>query len=176
MVVLGPKMLTDANRKLVWVPSLADYHAPKVAELSAATVLELSCLITADNFGLGATGDAEINVPAFCASGNSTAPGRTNYTAEMNFFRFLTAADDKAWDTFTRKNIHGFLVMRIGQIADGQKSQEVPFKPSDKVQVYEAITGTPQILTPPANGGYELFKQMFHVQDQVDERAVVAGP
>lgn len=171
-MVLGPKMLTDANRRLAWVPTIANYHAPTVAEITAGK--DISCLITAADFALGATGDDSINDPAYCASSNSTAPGRTNYEAAMNFFRFKNALDDTAWTTFTGKNIGGYLVERIGQIDDGEKAHEVAWAAADEVRVFQVITNTPQVLAP-SGAGYEKFRQVFSVQDLVDERAVIAA-
>ena len=171
---MGQKMLTDANRRLVFVPTLADYHAPKVSELTGVGVIELSCNITAANFALGATGDDAISDPALCASSNSTVPGRTNYEASVDAFRWKDKLDDKVWTTFTAKGLGGYLVQRIGQIEEGEKAHEVPFKASDEVQVYAVITGTPQILSP-ADAGYEKVKIPFSVQDKVDERAIVAA-
>lgn len=169
-----PKMLNDANRKLAYVPTLADYHAPTVAELTGAGVIDISCLVAAADFTLGSTGNDEVNDPALCTSTNSSVPGRDNYEASMDFFRYTEEAEDKAWETFTAKGIHGYLVQRIGQGEDGKKPFESAFKAGDEVQVYEVITGTPQILSP-AEAGYEKFKEAFYVQDQVDERAVVGG-
>jgi hypothetical protein len=172
MVALGPKMLTDANRRLAWVPTIANYHAPTVAEITAGK--DISCLITAADFSLGSTGDDSISDPAYCASSNSSTPGRTNYEAAMNFFRFKNDVDDVAWTTFTAKGLHGYLVERIGQIAEGEKAHEVAWAAADEVRVFEVITGTPQVLAPSA-AGYEKFREVFSVQDLVDERAVVAA-
>ncbi|WP_314325438.1 hypothetical protein [Paenarthrobacter ilicis] len=172
MAQLGPKMLTDANRRLAWVPTIANYHAPKVSEIAAGK--DISCLITAADFALGATSDDSINDPSYCASSNSTAPGRTNYEAAMNFFRFKNTLDDSAWTTFTSKNIGGFLVERIGQIDEGEKAHEVPWAAGDEVRVFQVLTGTPQVLAP-SGAGYEKFREVFSVQDLVDERAVVAA-
>lgn len=170
---MGQKMLTDANRRLTFVPTIENYRAPKLTELNGAGVLDASCLVTAADFTLGSTGDDAVSDPALCSSSNSSTPGRTNYEAAMNFFRWKDAADDKAWTTFTGKGVSGYFVQRIGQIADGEKAHEVEFKVGDEVQVYEVLSGTPQILSP-ATAGYEKFKVAFSVQDQVDERAVVA--
>lgn len=171
---MAQKMLTDANRKLVFVPTLADYHAPKVSELTGVGIVDLSCNITAADFVLGATGDDDISDPALCASSNSTVPGRTNYEAAMNFFRWKETVDDIPWTTFTAKGLSGYLVQRIGQIADGEKAHEVAFKAGDEVQVYEVISGTPQIMSP-ADAGYEKFKIQWSTQDRIDERAIVAA-
>jgi hypothetical protein len=167
-----PKMLAGANRKLVWVPDggIDDVHNPKVAELNDAGVLDISCLITKNNFALGASGDESINDPAYCAEGNSTVPGNTNYEAGMDFFRWTTTLEDEAWNTFTDKGIAGFLVERIG------KPYDDPFVATDKVKVVGAITGTPRDLNPDASGGYEKFRQEFFTQSELtDLRAVVAA-
>lgn len=171
---MGQKMLTDANRRLIFVPSIVNYHAPTVAELTGVGVLELSCNVTAANYALGSTGDDSINDPAACASSNSTVPGRTNYEAAFDMFRWKDTADDKAWTTFTAKGIEGYLVERIGQIADGEKAHEIAFAALDEVRVFQVLTGTPQVLSP-SGAGYEKFKVNFSVQDEVDERAVVAA-
>ncbi len=162
-------MLSDGRRKLVFVPTLANPSAPKVAELTATGVLDISCLVTAADFALGATGEDAVNDPALCARGNDSSPGRVNYEAGMNFFRWTTVAEDKAWTTFTSSGIGGFLVQRIG------KDFEVAFAAGDEVQVYDIITGTPMILTP-EGGGFEKFRQMFYIQSaRTDERAVVVA-
>lgn len=166
-----PKMLSDGNHKLTWVPDggIANVAAPTVAELSAGGVLELSCLVTANDFALGPTGDNEINDPALCSESNSTAPGRTNYEGAMNFFRWIPAGEDDAWNTFTGKGIAGYLVHRIG------KHHTASYAATDEVQVFGVITGTPSPVAPAADGGYEKFRQMFHVQgEEVDLRAAVA--
>lgn len=171
---MGQKMLTDDNRKLVYVPTLANYHAPKVSELNAVGIVDLSCRISLDGFTLGATGDDEIDDPAYCGSSNAKAPGRTNYEAMMNAYRYKDEADDVVYTTFTRKNIAGYLVERIGQIEDGEKAHEIPFKATDNVRVFEILTGTPRVLSP-SKASYEKTGLPFFVQEKVDERAVVAA-
>lgn len=171
---MGQKMLTDANRHAVFVTDLEDYRSPKASELTGVGAVVLSCNVTAANFVLGATGDDAISDPALCASSNSSTPGRTNYEAVMDFFRWKDAIDDIPWETFTTKGIHGYIVSRIGQQPEGTKAHEHPFTAADEVQVYEVLTNTPQILSP-ADAGYEKFKMNFSVQDNVDERALVAA-
>lgn len=169
-----PKMLNDANTKLAFVPVLIDHHAPTAAELTGVGVLDLSCAITAADFTLGATGNDDVSDPALCTSTNSSVPGRDNYEAAMNFFRYTDTAEDKAWTTFTKKGINGYLVRRIGQGEPDKKPFESPFKTGDEVQVYQVISGIPQILSP-SDAGFEKFKVQFYVQDNVDERAKVAA-
>lgn len=167
-----PKMLSDGNRKLTWVPEggIADVAAPTTSELTASGVLDASCLVTLADYALGPTEDAEISDPPLCATGNSTAPGRTSYEAAMNFFRWTDTAEDEGWSTFTSKNIAGFLVQRIGP------SYDQPYAADDEVEVYGVITGTPRNLNPDGDGGYQKFRQVYHVQgEQVELRATVAS-
>ena len=125
--------------------------------------------VTAADFTLGATGEDTNNDPPLCAEGNDSSPGRVNYEGGMNFFRWTTPEEDKAWNTFTDKGLAGALVQRIG------KDFEDPFEVGDEVQAYDVITGKPMILAP-AGGGYEKFRQMFYIQSsRTDERAVVAA-
>lgn len=157
------KMLAGANRKLLWIPDggLVDYANPKVAELTAASVLDLSCLVTKANFNFGPTGDNAISDPALCAEGDSQVPGNTTYEAGMDFFRWTTTAEDKAWTTFTGKGIAGFLALRIG------KDYKLPPAATDVFRIMGAITGTPRDLVPDAQGGFEKFRQEFFVQSEL---------
>jgi hypothetical protein len=168
-----PKMLAQANRKLLWVPAngILNVNAPKVtSELGAGGVLDLSCLVTKNNYSLGPTGDDSIDDPALCAQGNSTVPGNTTYEAVMDFFRWTTSGEDVAWSTFTQKGISGFLVERIG------KPYTSPIVATDPLRVFGAITGTPMDLNPEGNGGFEKFRETFYVQsEQASIRAVAAA-
>ena len=170
---MGEKMLTTMNRKLVFVPTLADYHKPLVTELNGVGVLELSCLITIANYQLGATGNAEISDPALCAGLETKAPGLPTYEGNTDFFRYKTTVDDKAWTTFSTHGIAGYLVERIGQILEGEKAHEMPFKAGDEVRVFQVLTGTPRVLSP-ETASYEKFGMTWYIQENTDERAVVA--
>lgn len=168
-----PKMLAQANRKLLWVPDngILDVSSPTIAELTAPGVVDLSCLVTRANFTLGSTGDEAISDAALCADGNSSVPGFTNYESAMDFFRWTTDPEDQAWNLFTGKGIEGFLAQRIGNV----RTYDEPITLGDELGIYGVITGTPQSLPVPDNGGYEKFRQTFSVQAElVDERAVVA--
>lgn len=162
-----PKMLAAQNRKLTWVLTLADPSAPTVTELNAG--LDLECLVSAQNFQLGATDEDTITDPALCSNSNSSVPGRVTYNGEMDFFRWTTDPEDEAWTTFTEAGLSGFLVQRLGI------PHTTAWAALQDCQTYEAVTGTPMIQTPDNNvTGYEKFRQKFFIQDQVDEHAAVA--
>lgn len=171
MAPKGPKMLNTANRKLKWVSTIANIAAPTAAELNAG--VEITCLVTAADYALGVTGNETITDPALCDDVETSVPGRATVEAGMNFFRFKDGVDDIGWTTFDGRGLHGYLVQRIGQITDTQKQEDVAFAAGNQVQVYEAITHDPQIMSP-ATAGYEKFRQVFSA-GRFDERATVAA-
>jgi hypothetical protein len=166
-----PKMLNMDNRLLLWVPDggIADISHPTLAELAAAGVVDISCLVTLANYSLGATGDEAINDPALCAPGDSPAPGATSYEAIMEFFRWTTPEEDIAWDTFTGKGISGFFVERK------EHPHTTALAANQEVKVVGVITGTPRDLSP-STRGFEKFHLESMVQSElVDERALIAA-
>lgn len=165
-------MLNTANRKLAWVPTLADLNSPTASEANAG--VDLTMRVTAADFMLGITSNETITDPAVGDKINTSVPLRANAEGGMNFFRYKDSADDIGWTTFTGMGLQGYLIQRIGQIEDGETQEETDFAPNDQVQVYEAITHDPQIMSP-ATAGYEKFRQVFSI-GRTNERAVIAGP
>lgn len=159
-----PKMLAGGNRRLSWVPSIADMSQPSLSELNAGVRLE--CLVTANNFQLGGTDEEEITDPAMCSMSNASVPGRVKYSGEMDFFRYTTTPEDLGWTTFTTGGLAGFLVQRL------KLPYTQAWAATQDVQVYEAVAGIPMIQTPDNNvTGYEKFRVHFYI-DRVNERAV----
>lgn len=161
MAELGPKMLNTANRRLDWVPTIADPKNPTAAELNAG--LNITCLVTAADYAFGITGNEQITDAALCDDIEAGVPGRATVEAAMNFFRFKDALDDKAWTTFTGKGLQGYLVERIGQVEEGERPEEVDYTAADEVQILKAITNDPQNQSP-ATAGYEKFRMVFSPQ------------
>ena len=167
----GPKMLNRANRALFWVPTIVNIKAPTVAEVTAGK--NVTCQITRANYVFGITGNDVISDPGMCDTIDATTPDLAQVAAETDFFRFKNEVDDTAWTTFNGANIHGYLVQRIGQIADGADQATTAVAAGDEVQVMEVLTHDQQILSP-ATAGYEKFKQVFSPQ-KYEQRAVVAA-
>ena len=173
MAELGPKLLNTANRKLAWVPTIANINAPTVAELTAG--IDITCLVTAADYQFGITGNEDIKDAALCDDIEAGVPGRATVEASMNSFRLKTTVDDKGWTTFTAKGLTGYLVERIGQIAEGERQEESAWKAADEVQVLKSITNDPQVQSP-SNAGFEKFKMVFSPQRHAPRAKVVAGP
>src|SRR4051794_26755888 len=138
VVERGPKLLNTANRKLLWVPTIADILKPTAPECNAG--LDITLLVTVADYQFGITGNEQISDPALGDEIAAGVPGIATVEAAMNFFRFKDTADDIAHTTFTGKGLQGYLVERVGQIEDGERQEEVPIKAADEVQVLKALT------------------------------------
>lgn len=171
MAPSGPKMLNTANRRLDWVPTIADYKNPTAAELSAG--VQLTCHVTVANYSFGVTGTNIVVDPSLCDDIEAGSPGIDTVEAVFDMFRYKDTLDDVAWTTFTDKGIPGFLVERIGQVADGEDPSDVAYAAADEVSVMQVLTLTPRPLSP-ATAGYEKFGMSFAPQ-AFKARAVVAA-
>jgi hypothetical protein len=169
---LGPKMLNTANRRLDWVPTIADITKPTPTELNAG--VNLTCRVTVANYQFGITGTNIITDPSPCDSIEAGAPGMDTFEASFDMFRFKDTVDDLAWTTFTDKNLAGFLVERVGQVAEGEKPEDVPYAADDEVAIMQGLTLSPQPLSP-ATAGFEKFKQGFAPQSFAPRAIVAAG-
>lgn len=170
MTMAGPKMLNTANRGLFWVPTIANIKQPLVTEVTAGK--NITPLITKANYVFGITGNNTISDPAMDDRIEATVPDIAQVAAEMDFFRFKNEADDVGWTTFNGRNVFGYLVQRIGQIADDEDQGEESVKVGDELQVMAVLTHDQQILSP-ATAGYEKFKQVFSPQ-KYEQRAIAA--
>lgn len=166
------KMLNTANKKLAWVPTIANPKAPTVAELTAG--LDITMLVTRADYQFGVTGNESIVEPALGDDIDAGVPGNATVEAAMNFYRHKETVDDIAWTTLNGRGLYGYLVERTGQIADGERQDETPFAAADEVQVLYAITNDPQVQSP-STAGFEKFRMVFSPQRHYP-RAVVAGP
>lgn len=173
MAEVGPKMLNTANRRLDWVTTIADINAPKASELNAG--VNLTCRVTIANYQFGITGTNIITDPTPCDDIETGAPGMDTFEASFDMFRFKTELDDLAWTTFTKKDIPGYLVERVGQNPEGTRPEEAPYVATDEVTIAHVLTLSPQPLSP-ATAGYEKFKQGFAPQKFAPRAVVVAGP
>lgn len=162
----GAKRLSDGNTRLDWVPSIANVSAPTLTELGAGSAVPLSDKVSANNYTFGAAASDTIDDPALSANSNSKGPGRSNYEAGFDFFRYVNSVDDVAWATFVDKGQHGYLVERRG------KPSATAWEAGDEVTVMEVLTDSPQLLSASANS-YDKFRVAFFAQDKVDLRATV---
>lgn len=142
-----PSTPADGNFKVVWAPAIADTKAPKLDELNAAGVLDISCYLTGD--GWNPTNEqATISDQRLCTRQEYGRPGRK--TPGLS----ITVIDNTNSDNATDSNeavetisegARGYFVERIGV------AYEEPFAAGQKVRVIPAEAGAKQLLAPEAN-------------------------
>ena len=144
--------------------------------LSLATDLtsakDLSDNILKSTYALGSTGADKVTEPSLAAVTNNSVPGMSNYTADMEFFRYLDTTgqsaplEDIPFTIFTGKGIRVWLVERKGP------PSTTALAVADVVDIYEVLTDDPR---PPKDyASYLKFGQMFHVQKVWNRVAVAA--
>jgi hypothetical protein len=125
MAAPSKPQLVTANGKDSWffIPAVADKTAPTVAEVNAATGLNISCYLWSDFEGLTST-TGKVTLPRLlCELNTYEANDVTSFTVADLDFAFApqaAAASDgkKAWDKFKAGGLSGFLVRRQGIVAD----------------------------------------------------------
>lgn len=164
------KMLADGHDLLLWIPEggVENLAAPTVAELTAETVINLSCLVSKDGFNFGPSGEGEVNDAPLCAVGAFTSPGNITYNDDMNFYRYTTPVEDVPWETFDGQNIPGVLAHRNTLLS------AAPVAAAQEFAMHEVVTGIQRFIAANADGGWRKFGQKFYPQNVVD-RAVVAA-
>lgn len=169
-----PKSLAEARTKVTWLATApADPDAVTVTEATAG--VDMSCVIVANDFTLGAVDSDRISdQKALCDEGNVSAIGSSNYAAGMSFFRMLDgtgaseATEDVAWETFVGKGITGYFLKRVGP------KSKTAWAVGDIYDLFEVVTDNPQ--DPTERTGYLKFRQPFEVGGLVVLRkALVTG-
>lgn len=141
-------------------------------DLAAPSAKDVSDNILKSSYNLGATGADKVNEPSLASTTNSSVPGMSNYSGDVEFFRYLdpdgksVPAEDVPFTIFTEKGIRVWIVERKGP----QASE--PLAVGDVVDVYEVLTDDPR---PPKDyASYLKFGQMFHVQKVWNRVAIAA--
>lgn len=141
--------VSDGNIRVAWVPEtpgIADQDAPTVAELTAATTIDLSCRLTPDGLSITTSTDS-IDTAKLCSTFNTLEVGRRSYEIEITLVRgtVTTAGGDDEWHTAIVFRSRGFLVVRRGVAYD------TAWTVDDEVEVYPVTAGAHQEVAPAAN-------------------------
>lgn len=159
---------------LLWVPGvagIADASSPQLAELQAAGVLNLTCLMVTTYEVRADTADTT-SERAVCEVANVVTPTIANYMGQLVLFRdwddtLQEFTMNDALATFTLGHL-GWFVRRLGfaydtALADGQQVETYKFM-SDHSQV-QGGTGE----------GYLKATVPLHQQGSFDVRAIIGG-
>ncbi|WP_207760065.1 hypothetical protein [Bifidobacterium scaligerum] len=143
-----PSTPIDGKVKTVFVPALANPAAPTVTEMTADSVIDISCYLTGDGWAL-TTGQDSIDDDRECSTQTFQQPGRkttdnTTVTVIDNTNTEIEADSNKAVEAM-QEGATGYFVRRRG------KDFDVAFAAGDKVSVFPVKFGEKQPVATEAN-------------------------
>ncbi|MGP7812423.1 phage tail tube protein [Glutamicibacter soli] len=152
-----PATPADGN-VAVWVaPAVAATGAPKLTEVSAGAVVDISCYLTAD--GYNETLDEQVIADErLCSTETYEQPGRSQRTLSVTYIDNTNseneATDNKAKDTLVPGSVH-YLIVRRGVAFDE------PAAVGQKVTVLTVKAGQYSNLPPEANSVLKTTQKLF---------------
>ena len=149
-------VLSDGAVRAVWVPALANVLAPTLAELNAASGVDLSCYLTPTGFA-PSTEEAAVDDQRLCSREDFESPGRIKNGLELTYVydpQNKTPAENRAY-TVLKRLTRGFCVVRWGV------PFENAFAANDLVDVYPTICGDQRKQPPEANSTLKVMQKMF---------------
>jgi hypothetical protein len=153
-----PKIASEGNVKVYWLPTVANKAAPTVANITAGT--ELTAYLPTSGVGIDWTQN-NASLDMLDESFTAEVIGTEGATITLTFVRDDT--DDDAWDLFVRGTNGYLLVSRFGTPAA-----------TDVVEVYPVQSHRPVPL-PPATNEFQQARVMLAVHDAPELNAVVAA-
>lgn len=144
----------DGNLKVLFVPTIADTEAPTVGELTAGTVIDLSCYLTGDGFTPN-TDEQTVTDERICTRQTFEQPGRYQDQLDLAYvYNILSAGDDAARIALTQLRV-GNIVARWGQ------DFEDAVTAGDIVDVYPVKLGVQKKQPPVANSVLRIAQKPF---------------
>lgn len=158
----------DGNLKVAWVATIADPANPTAGELTAGSVVDLSCYLTATGFN-PATDEQTITDDRLCSRATFERPGRHTDSLEVTYvFNPDSPADDEAYQTLAYLE-EGFLALRWGV------PYETAFAAADIVDVYPIQCGIQRKQPPTANSVLMAVQKLFIPSPGVQRDVAVAA-
>ena len=169
-----PKSLADAKIKLDALKAkLTAPAAPKVSELTGATVTPLMCHINKADYQLGATGQDTVDEIEACKKGKGNAPGPATYEGSLTPFVYRDADGKISVDEGAVLTLLGDEGATIYLYEREGKPAASPWVAGDTGDYYEVVLG---VLKPPSDrfSGYEKRTVQLFVQDH--QKFTVVAP
>jgi hypothetical protein len=156
-------IVSDANTRVAWVPTIANIAAPTTGELGGGMLLQST--MTADGLVGFRPETADIPNTKLDSDFNTVDVGRTNLSGTMLRF-FKQTGTDTIYDTLL-KGTAGYVVIRRSVAAS------TAWSAGQKVQVYPAKCGEAAWLDPEENTD-ERYEVPIKVTSKPNLRATVA--
>lgn len=156
----------DGSLKVAWVPTIADVENPTQAELTAGSVIDLSCYLTAGGFTPN-TDEQVITDDRLCSRQTFERPGRFTDTLEVMYVHNPDSAGNNVAYTTLAYLTSGYIVSRWGV------DYETAFATGDIVDVIPAQAGIQRKSPPEANSVLKVAQKIF-ITGEVQRDVVVA--
>lgn len=157
----------DGNQAVWWVPALADPENPTVGELTAPSVIDASCYLTAEGWS-PETDEQTVEDERLCSVATYEQPGRLQHTLEISYVHNPgSPADNELYLALTRLT-SGYFVARIGVPFDQ------PIAAGDVVDVFPAKMGYRRKNPGAANTVLTVTQKPFITGPVVQDAVVVA--
>jgi len=160
-----PSTPADGNVKVAWVVTIANTAAPTAAELTAGSVVDLSCYLTADGF-TPALDEQVIVDQRLCDTATFEKPGRATRSLNIRWIDNSNTALANLALTTLIPGTSGFIVVRRGM------AYATAFATTQKVDVWPTTCGQYGDEPPEANSVLKVAQKMF-ITDAVQLRKAV---
>jgi hypothetical protein len=167
-MALPTSVIADGNVKLLWVPAIANPAAPTVAELTATSVVDITCYLTTMTI---TTDEQTVTDDRLCSRQTFSRAGSAQDTLEFTYVyqgQEPTATDNKAQSTLLQGAV-GYVAMRWGT------AYEPAVAAGDIVDVYRLEAGVQRKQTPEKNSSLKIAQTMRPVDVSRRDVAVVAA-
>lgn len=157
MAELIPSTPADGNFLVLLVPAIADTAAPKLTELNAVGVVDISCYLTAGGYKPSLS-EQVITDDRLCSTQTFEKKGRSQRSLEVEYIDNTNSPDavlyNKAKDTLIPGSKH-FLVTRGGVSFDATKAV------GQKFSVRPIEAGEYNDMPPEANSVLKTGQKLF---------------
>jgi hypothetical protein len=152
-----PSTPADGNVSVLVVPTIADPAAPTVAELTGASVVDISCYLTSDGYS-PSLDEQVISDERLCSTQTFERPGRVTRSLDTIYIDNTNspneATDNKAKETLVPRSEH-FLVVRRGIPFD------TAYAANQEVRVTPIQCGEYNEQPPEANSVLKIAQKQF---------------
>lgn len=153
---------------VLFLTTLVDVDAPKLSEMVAPSVVDLSCYITGDGLNTD-TNENNIEDPRLCSKQTFESPGDFSRTLELTYvFNPESPSDDEARTTLTR-GTKGFIAIRWA--VDSEQAIAV----GDIFDIYPVTMGAQRKRTPGRNSVHAIVQKPFVTGAMAEDVLVVTG-
>jgi len=167
-----PSTPADGNIRTVLVPTVADRSAPTLAEVNAASAVDISCYLTSGGFAYS-TDQATIADERECTTEVFGQPGRKTRTLSITGIdNTNNAAVETAYNELAEILVEGQEIVAIRRRG---KAFDAPFVAGDKVSVIPFKPGVKSEVAAEANSVTRSMWAAFITGDAPTDVEIVAG-